>query len=303
MRQEEREGVYDNDMENSLFDIAYITECFENGTYDIVELAILKSLYKYVFLDKKTLHESVNCYLKPSLRKPDYEKNIHNMNGVAISKIHYTEGSYDGKKTAEIAVYHLTIPAHNFIKKKYPKYKVPICSMIKKPPLGMYDESYIKERLMINRWHLYMLTQHNVTKDIYCSKKRFTAGRISIPSCVCLSKSITVIAIAYPREGIAYEQKRKRLKEKIKEIKRVVTYSLKPQILIVLLCHVMNDIEAACEYLGEVGQGIAYVTEADIVKKQGMKRLYGCEILEDGKIEKKFMNMAFKGDDSGNEAI
>lgn len=296
MKQRDKEQLSDDEIEMKLFDEDYIIECFDNGIYNIIELVILKSLYKYVFLDKKTLHEAADCYLKPSLQKPDYRKNINNLIGNTISKINYTENMYDGKKKAEIAVYHLTTLAHNFVKEKYPKFKSPICNITKKPPLSMYDEYYIKERLLVNRWHLYMLSQYTVTRETYCGRKMFAAGRVSIPSCVCIKEGggLNVIAVAYPREGKAYEQRKKRFQEKIKEIKRVTAYSLSRQIIIIALCHSMSDMEYACRYLKGDGEGIVYAIEADIVMGNGMRRLYGCTISEEGDIEKKFMNVAPK---------
>lgn len=288
-RQEKLE--YD-DME-TIFDEEYIRKHFDDGTYGIVELAILKSLYKYVFLDKKTLSEAVNGILKPKLQKPDYSRNINNLIGIAISKIEYSDPGA-GKKVAEITVYHLTTPAHDFIKGKYPKYKHYMRK--KKRALTMYDQSYIKERLLVNRWHLHMLTQYRCKKDIYCGKKTFTAGTISIPSYVYIDEyeKLIVIAVAYPREGADFSHREKLFYEKIREVRKVTTYSVSEKILLVILCHSTHDIDAAAGLLDYIGQGIVYVTEPDIVKDQGLQRAFDCTQREDGSIEKKFLSVSLR---------
>lgn len=288
----QRKGKKDYDDIETTFDIKYIQKHFDDGTYSIVELAILKSLYKYVFLDKKTLSEAVNGILKPKLRKPDYSRNIGNLIGTAISRIEYSDPG-DGKRTADITVYHLTTPAHDFIKNSYPKYK----HYIRKKALTMYNQNYIQERLLINRWHLYMLTQYQCKKDTYCAKKTFTAGTISVPSYVHIVDEygkLIVIAVAYPREGKDFSYREKIFYNKVREIRRVTTYSVSEKILLVILCHSTHDIDAAAGLLDYIGQGIVYVTEPDIVKNQGLQRAFDCTQREDGSIEKKFLSVSLR---------
>lgn len=270
--------------EEEIFDKEYIQKKFDSSEYGVIELLIAKALYKYLFLDEKTITEAVNIKLNVRLQKPHYKRNIKAMLGKIVHKYNYVENKSNGYEKIEHVVYYLTKAAYDFIKTKYSK--MPITYRIKeKSPkrdlLNSYDINYIMERLALNRWHLFLLTTYNKTlvQEVYCTRWHYLSSRIKVPSCIRIKTSagkINMVGLVYPRKPS--DNSVERLIKKIEEVSMQSIKIIKANVLIVIICASVNEIEAAHKTISKKGnklsEGLLYVTDADIVNGKAMRRMY-----------------------------
>lgn len=270
--------------EEEVFDQEYIQKKFDTKEYGIIELLITKALYKYLFLDEKTITEAVNIKLNAGLQKPHYKRNIKNMLGKVLRKYNYIENKSNGYEKIEHVVYYLTKDAYSFIKTRYSK--MPVTYRIKenlpkRDLLSGYDKAYIMGRLALNRWHLYLLTTYkkDVVQEIYCTRWHYLSGRIKVPSCIRMKTTagkINMIGLVYPRK--VSDNSIGKLVKKIEEVSIKSIKSMSKGVIIVIICASVNEIEEAHKIMSEksnqLSEGVLYVTDADIVNGTAMRRMY-----------------------------
>lgn len=278
-----------------VFDEEYIKNKFETREYTIVELCIMKALYKYVLLDKKTLALAVNLQLKPRLQKPHYERNIQAMLGKAILKGKCQMQSEHMSIQSERTIYYLTIAAYNFMRAGYKHMQVTqrvpegVTDILKK-----YGEGQIRERIAINKWHLNILTEYDYKTDIYYSKSRLFLKKVLLPSHIKIGQkreTTSIIAVAYPRETETSKKNTalQKMMKTLSELDNALKYMDKANVIVVVLCESILQMEEAYKAVSRIEQSakLLYVLDADVAAGVGMKRLYACTA-EGDTIKKKY---------------
>ena len=272
--------------EEKLFDAAYIEEKFKIKEYGPVELCILKALHKYLFLDAATLAEAVNQKLDNRLQKPDYSRNLKNMLGKTVKRQKYIDLRHNGYQKVTTVVYYLTYPAYSYMKDRYSGIPVPhrLKSGAKTGILAAYDEYYIKERLMLNRWHLntYTAYQETICMERYCQKANFAAGRTNVHSLIRIKTKrngiMQVIALPYGERSSCQTGAYDRFINKVKELNKITLRNASQNTVIVAVCDTYERIDELCKMIKENDEklegSILYALEVDSITGDGIERLY-----------------------------
>lgn len=288
-----------------VFDVSYLQEKFDSKEYGIVELLILKALYKYIFLEKGTLAAAVNLNLKPQLQKPNYETNIKKLLGKAIVKgrcIAKTQAAYANR---EVVYYYLTVPALEFIKSGY---RYLPSNLRNKEDLRdiatLYTDGEKRALLALNKWHTGVLEEYGekVLQEKYYLRTFLLNKKVRLPSLIQLrydkKETSNIIAFAYPRE-FENDKNEAHLVEifsQIKDLDQALKHGKWKNQILVMICESTAQIEAAYRKMSEIGMAedlsIIYALDADVATGSVLKRLYTCR-LESDKLEKSYVS--YKG--------
>lgn len=281
-----KESKKTTDKTTQLFNMEYIEEKFKAKEYGPIELCILKALHKYLFLDNVSLTRAVNQILNKRMQKPDYRRNIKNMIGKTVKKYTYTDERYHQYRQIQMTVYYLAYPAYQYMQQQYQFRRIPYRLRKKNSAdiLSVYDMDYIKERLMLNRWHLNICTYHkeSLKSEKYCQKTRILIGKTNIHSLVYIKKEtgkkILIIAIPYGNRSRTQEIAMRHLTEKIKELNKLGMRSINEDVILVIICDSYEAMKEAYNRIRErdtnAVQGLLYAIEADTVTEDILYRLY-----------------------------
>lgn len=286
-------------MDEEIFDKKYIQECFERKEYGPVELCIMKSLYKYLFLDAATLAMAVNLILKPQMQKNSYTRNVKAMLGRGVLAHTFTDKKQNGFQHVKVTVYFLTWEARKFIKARYKNIPVPfqLKGERNRNVIAIYDEAYISERLMLNKWHLGIKTKYatHISREAYCQKEIFALGRTGVPSAFRIEspnwRQLNVIAVPYGRRCAEKGSGLIKIARKIVELNNITMGFAYKNTIIVIVCSSYYEMEIIYKEIEEINDMVAgnvyFSLEADAVALAAMERLYLLERVEN-EIRKKY---------------
>lgn len=142
------------------------------GEYSVIELEIIKALFKYKWLNKKNLEKHLNNTpnINVHMRKPDYESNLRKLRRDGAIVTFSRAPMFAGEET-KIIVYRLSEGAYDYantflgIRKTYNKEKENLT----------IDTATALEILSLNQWYITMLTSGNYKKTWY--RQRFASKK------------------------------------------------------------------------------------------------------------------------------
>lgn len=199
--------------ENFLPDEVAVIKKFDSKEYGIVELLIIKALYKYGVLNKYNLEKVINCKLKPELQKPKYDNNIRNLvQQGAIQMLMYNIGS-----ETQLVVYALMSGTYSYMRKKYSKFPHTSAAPVMQERIDEAEKvAAIMERLSLNQWHIGITSGYinDIYQELYYMKKRFGLKRIPVQSYIELKigdgtgvkKNVGLIGIPYAKDTATTEK-------------------------------------------------------------------------------------------------
>ena len=188
-----------------------IKEWIDTRAFGYVELAIIKALYKYAFLNIHSLETVLSVMLQPRLQKPKYAKNIDLLyrKGVIVKYTYKTAAS-------ELVFYGLMPGAYEYIRTYYKKY--PRTHRTVHDPSDVeevYSIPQILERLSLNQLHINLAVNYRdcIKKEVYYSRMRYYLTRFFFPSVIQIKakERLTVFSLVCPKDESGMETYLRRL--------------------------------------------------------------------------------------------
>lgn len=261
-----------------------VVDNITTGVYSIIELEIIKALYKFKWLNKKNIERYINGLniLPQQMKKPNYDSNIKKLRNDGVITTFSRAPMFAGEEH-EVIVYRLSEGAYDYanafcgIPKTYPK---EIENMT-------IDTAKAMETLSLNQWYISMLTSINYSKTWYRKKLRYKKGILVIDAAYRLNvdkekygdKTMMLYAFAMPKKDDGYAKF-------INHLLAINAFLQSPEnkykcSLILTTCESVNRIKkayAALRTFEELDElDCMFVLDNDSVAGSGIDKVYACE--------------------------
>ena len=186
-----------------------VMENVTSGTYSMIELEIIKCLYKFKWLNKKNIERYLNGLnvLPQQLKKPNYDNNINKLRKDGVLATFFRAPMFAGEEH-EVVIYRLSEGAYDYVNAfcNIPK------TYTKELENMSIDTARAMETLSLNQWYISMLIDKKYTKTWYRKKLRYKKGVFMLDAACRLSvnkekygdKTLMLYAFAMPKREDGY---------------------------------------------------------------------------------------------------
>lgn len=253
-----------------------IGELIDNNRYGIIELTIIKELYKYKYLSMNDIKKLLSIRLKPDLQKPKYTSNIN----MLLIHGHINRAIYKSDEDEGIVIYFLSDVAYEFCKRKYPNKQVTYQGKI-----VLQDIQEILERVAINQFHIDVLAscEKLIKKETYHGRKRIGKRKIKFASNIEVKLSKTLCQLV----PISYG-KTDKINELVSELEKLDDICIEERnniIYPIIICSSLEQIKVAFNRIDacvEAPPQTLFALERDCAIGNVLNKLYA--VYKDGKI-------------------
>lgn len=246
--------------------------------YGIIELLIIKALYKYQVLNRYNLEKVIDLSLENRLKKPKYVSNIK-----ALEKrgfICQADYCVDFNDTQRTTLFFLSRGSYEYMRKNYPKKPVTYLPHNEEKIIDFGRIAEIMERMSLNQWHINMLCNYSIKDEGYYGKRRVGLNKVWLRSHMRVrtnkGKYLTVIAIPAVKDQ---EQIEDTLAELAKIGEKTAEIG-KEALIIVLLCDSVRKIEKLAELIfqkSKIQPTVLYAVDMNTAELPCLTNLYQCK--------------------------
>ncbi len=260
------------------------------GEYSVIEIEIIKALFKYKWLNKRNLEKHLNhsSNINAHMRKPNYDSNLRNLRRDGVIVTFSRAPIFAGEET-KIIVYRLSEGAYDYanaylgIKKTYNKEKENMT----------IDTATALEILSLNQWYITMLCGGKYKKTWYRQRFASKKGPVMVDAAFKLdvdknrygSKTMMLYAFALSKKEDGY----------VKFINHLLNLNAYIQSsdnkyklsLILITCESrkrMTEAYAALKGFKELDElELLFILDEDSISGKGLENVYICEYKADTK--------------------
>lgn len=256
-------------------------EAMERREFGIIELLIVKALYKYMVLNRKNLERAVDIKLDRKLQKPNYITNIRHLREKGILfKMRY--GDEDEANGCEF--YSLTAAGYQYMRVYYAGLPVTY-------DVGSHNERNVKrenlpaimERLSINQWHINLLRNYGdkICSEAYYSKKRLGYRKAWFQSNVRIKTQAGSVALIALPAGKTEDDK-KDLFDTLIRYSDLIGKSENKAAAFIVICESKGEIGRITKYLEKSRTlhdvELLFAVDLNINKQPALEMLYTCMV-------------------------
>lgn len=268
-----RKEVFDRVMENVTI-----------GAYSIVDLEIIKALFRFKWLNKKNIERYLNGtnIIHQQMKKPNYDSNIKRLRQDGVIATFSRAPVFAGEEH-RVVVYRLSEGAYD--------YANAFCGIPKtynKDPENMtIDTAKAMETLSLNQWYISMLINEDYQKTWYRARFRQKNGvfmidsafRLSVKKEIYGSKTMMLYTFPMPKIDDGYAKM-------INKMLAINNFLHSPAnkykcSLILTTCESTDRIKKAYAALRSFKElddlDLLFVLDNDSVKGSGIDKIYACE--------------------------
>lgn len=254
------------------------------GAYSIVDLEIIKALFRFKWLNKKNIERYLNGtdIIHSQMKKPNYDSNIKRLRQDGVIATFSRAPVFAGEEH-RVVVYRLSEGAYD--------YANAFCGIPKtynKDPENMtIDTAKAMETLSLNQWYISMLINGEYQKNWYRARFKQKNGifmidsafRLSVKKEVYGSKTMMLYAFPMPKIDDGYAKM-------INKMLALNSFLHSPEnkykcSLILTTCESTDRIKQAYAALRSFEElddmDLLFALDNDSVKGTGIDKIYACE--------------------------